>query len=213
MQERRPHSPAAERNRGPILEVLQSVFPPEADVLEVGAGTGQHAFFFTAAVPGWRWWPTNAPGEIETLAMGLAGLEQTNLQPPQALDAMGGWPDRRFDAVYSANTAHIMPRAGVRALFLGAGRVLRPAGRLVLYGPFRRDGLHTAPSNAAFDEQLRTRDPEMGIRDLDEIDGWADEARLRRIAEVAMPANNLILVFEPVPDSGSVDRHQRPEEQ
>lgn len=192
----RPHSPAAERNRAPLLAVLQAILPARADVLEIGAGTGQHADFFTANVPGWQWWPTNAPAEFGTLEAGLAGLRRPNLHPPAALDVFGAWPERRFDAVVSANTAHILAVPGVEALLAGAAGVLGDSGRLVLYGPFRRDGRHTAESNARFEASLRARDPAMGIRDLAEVDRWAAAAGLQRIAELAMPANNLTLVFE-----------------
>jgi cyclopropane fatty-acyl-phospholipid synthase-like methyltransferase len=192
----RPQSPAAERNRGPLLQVLRGLMPDDAEVLEIGAGTGQHADYFTSCQPGWRWHPTTAPQEFETLAAGLTGIERPNLGRPEPLDVFAEWPDRRYDVVFSANTAHILEKAGVRALFRGAAAVLRDAGRFVLYGPFRRNGRHTADSNARFDQSLRGRDPKMGIRDLADIDSWAKEARLRRIAELAMPANNLTLIFE-----------------
>ncbi|NKI35300.1 DUF938 domain-containing protein [Wenzhouxiangella sp. XN79A] len=196
MDPNRPHSPAAERNRAPLLAVLRAVLPESADVLEVGAGTGQHADHFSERMPGWRWWPTNAPAEQATLEAGLAGIERPNLRAPAVLDVFGRWPELRFDAVVSANTAHILSEAGVRALFGGAASVLRADGRLVLYGPFRRAGRHTAESNARFDESLRARAPHMGIRDLGEIDRWAAAVGLQRIAELAMPANNLTLVFD-----------------
>lgn len=201
MQESRPHSPAAERNRGPILEVLLRLLPVEADVLEVGAGTGQHAEYFSQEVPDWTWWPTNAPGEIDTLRAGLGAIERANLRRPDPLDVRAAWPARRFDAVYSANTAHIMQVDAVQALFRGAAGVLAPTGRLVLYGPFSRDGRPTSASNARFDADLRARDPGMGVRDLDEMERWADEAGFVRVADIEMPANNLVLAFELAGDS------------
>ena len=175
---------------------MRAVLPESGEVLEIGAGTGQHADFFTANAPGWRWWPTNAPAELATLFAGLDGVERPNLHPPAALDVFGDWPERRFDAVVSANTSHILSASGVRALFDGAAGVLSAGGRLVLYGPFRRDGRHTAESNARFDASLRARDPSMGIRDLADIDRWAGSAGFQRVAELAMPANNLTLVFD-----------------
>ncbi len=196
MKPTRPHSPAAERNRAPLLAVLRAVLPERADVLEIGAGTGQHADFFTAENGDWQWWPTNAPAEIATLQAGLIGIQRPNLHPPAALDVFGDWPARRFDAVISANTAHILATPGVEALLAGAAGALRESGRLVLYGPFRRDGRHTSESNARFDASLRARDPEMGIRELADIDRWAASVGFHRIAELAMPANNLTLVFD-----------------
>jgi cyclopropane fatty-acyl-phospholipid synthase-like methyltransferase len=181
--------------------VLRAVLPASAEVLEIGAGTGQHADYFTARMQGWRWWPTTAPAEFATLEAGLAGIHRDRLAAPAALDVFGAWPEREFDAVVTANTAHILSEAGVRALFRGAASVLAPGGRLVLYGPFRRGGEHTAPSNAQFDDQLRARDSSMGIRDLAEIDRWATEAGLGRVAELEMPANNLTLIFEYEPDA------------
>lgn len=205
----RPQSPAAERNRRPILAVLRRILPRRADVLEVGAGTGQHADFFTAEQPGWHWWPTNEPQQIGTLAAGLEGLRRGNLHLPQPLDVNGDWPGRFFDAVFTANTAHILPESGVRALMAGSARSLRADGRLILYGPFRRGGEHTAESNARFDEELKARGAGMGIRDLADIDEWAGDSGLTRIAELGMPANNLILVFEAGSTSALAD-HDRP---
>lgn len=197
MSEQRPHSPAAERNQAPVLRVLQRLLGGNAEVLEIGAGTGQHADGFTAAEPGWRWSPTDRPAELATLQAGLEGVDRPNLAAPAALDVLEEWPRRRYDAVYSANTAHIMPIPAVQALFRGAAGVLSDKGHLVLYGPFHRDGRPTADSNARFDATLRARDPGMGVRDLADIDRWAEAAGLERVAEFGMPANNLILVFVP----------------
>lgn len=181
--------------------MLREVLPEAAEVLEIGAGTGQHAEFFTGAMPDWRWWPTNAPDQLDTLAAGLAGFERPNLGTPAALDVFSAWPERHYDAVVSANTAHILAESGVRALFNGAARVLDGHGHFVLYGPFRRAGQHTSESNARFEASLRARDTAMGIRDLADIDRWAAAAGLVRIAELEMPANNLTLVFERESDS------------
>ena len=198
MPQDRPFSPAAERNREPIRQVLAAWLPESGEILEIGAGTGQHARYFAEAFPGWTWHPTNWPEEIAQLEAGLAAVELDNLQPPRPLDVTSDWPDGTWDAVYSANTAHIMAWPAVEAMFAGVGeRLAAAAGSFVLYGPFMRGGRHMAPSNAEFDEGLRRRGGGMGIRDLDDLDRLAASAGLERIAELAMPANNLTLIFKP----------------
>lgn len=199
----KPFSAAAERNRIPIGEVLERVLPETCNVLEIGAGTGQHALYFCSLRPAWRWLPSEHPDVLEMLQHGLADHGADNLESPVALDVAGEWPERRFDAVYSANTAHIMPIEAVEAMFRGVGGHLNETGRFVLYGPFKRDGRHRAPSNAEFDAGLRRRDPAMGIRDLSAIDAMAADGGLVRIAELALPANNQILVFDKTNAGGS----------
>lgn len=195
----RPHSPAAERNREPILKVLRAWLPESGRILEIGSGTGQHAVFFAQALPKWRWQPSEHPDQLPTLRAGLDGHATANIEPPIALDATGRWPDAEFDAAYSANTAHIMHFPAVEAMFTGVSSRLKPGGLFVLYGPFARGGRHNATSNAEFDASLRARDPGMGIRDVEQLDRLAENNRLARIAEIAMPANNHILVFEKTP--------------
>lgn len=191
----KPHSPAAERNREPILKVLRAWLSKSGRMLEIGAGTGQHALFFAPAFPLWQWQPTDRPEEISNLEAGLLDHGQRNIETPIGLDVKGRWPDQHFDAVYSANTAHIMHFPAVEAMFGGVGRHLNPGGLFLLYGPFMRDGRHNAPSNAEFDASLRARDPGMGIRDLVDLDRLAGHNGLERIAELRMPANNHILIF------------------
>ncbi len=194
----KPFSAAAERNRIPIGEVLERVLPESCNVLEIGAGTGQHALYFCSLRPAWRWLPSEHPDALEMLRHELVDHGADNLESPIALDVAGEWPERRFDAVYSANTAHIMPIGAVEAMFRGVGGHLSETGRFVLYGPFKRGGRHQAPSNADFDAGLRRRDPAMGIRDLSAIDAMADSSGLTRIAELALPVNNHILIFEKI---------------
>lgn len=200
MTEDRPFSPAAERNREPIRQVLAAWLPESGTMLEIGAGTGQHARHFAVSLPGWAWHATNRPEELSQLEAGLAGLDIGNLHPPRALDVTGDWPEGPWDAVYSANTAHIMDWPAVEAMFAGVGRSLAPRGLFFLYGPFMRGGQHHAPSNADFDAGLRARRVGMGIRDLDDLDPLAESSGLVRIAELAMPANNHTLIFQRADD-------------
>jgi len=191
----RPHSPAAERNREPILKVLRAWLPRSGRMLEIGSGTGQHATFFAPAMPQWQWQPSEHPNQVPTLQAGLEGHAATNIERPLVLDVTGKWPEEKFDAVYSANTAHIMHFPAVEAMFAGVGARLNSRGLFVLYGPFAHSGRHNAPSNAEFDASLRARDPGMGIRDVEQLDRLAEECGLERIAELRMPANNHILMF------------------
>lgn len=198
MNSDRPHSPAAERNRCPIFEVLRHALPRTASILEIGAGTGQHAEFFTAQQPGWTWTPTTVPDELDTLVTGLEGLDRPGLGSPAPLDVTlaSDWPEPGFDAVFAANVVHIAPAPAARALVAGAARVLAPGGRLVLYGPFTRGGRHSAESNLRFDRELRSRGVGSAVRDIEDLDRWAAEGGLARLADIAMPANNFILIYQ-----------------
>lgn len=196
----RRSSPAAGRNKGPVLEVLRRVFPQSGTVLEVAAGAGEHAAFFAAALPGVTWFPTelDPDGRASIIAWteheGLA-----NVRPPVALDARDPvWPvevDAPFDAMLCMNMIHIAPWEAALGLLAGADRVLRLGGVLVLYGPYTRNGAHTAPSNAAFDESLKARDPSWGVRDLGDVEREAAAQGLALDEVVEMPANNLTVVF------------------
>lgn len=191
-----PSAPASERNRQPILEVLREEFRGRGSVLEIGSGTGQHAVFFAAALPHLRWQTSDLPGQHGAIRTWLEHARLPNVQPPLALDVeTADLGNRRFDAVFSANTAHIMSIGAVRCMFALVGRVLPPGGVFCLYGPFRFEGRFTSPSNAEFDESLRKRDPAMGVRDLLELDGFAGTAGLARTRLYAMPANNHIVVW------------------
>jgi len=195
-----PFSPAAERNRRPILAVLRGHLRPGQRVLEIGAGTGQHARFFAARLPGIEWQTSDVEANLPGLAAGLAAADAPTMPAPLALDVLGDrWPAGPFDAVYSANTAHIMSWAGVCAMLEGAARVLEPGGMLLIYGPFSRGGEQTSESNRRFDRQLRGQDAAMGIRDLDDMDREAARYGLAREAEYAMPANNLLLIWRLAP--------------
>lgn len=192
-----PWSPAAERNAAPILDALRPRLSRDARVLEIGAGTGQHAVAFSHALAGVRWLPTEQDSALAGLSARVAAEGGPDLEAPRALDVTRpDWPPGPFDAVYSANTAHIMPWPAVQDLVAGAARVLRDRGCLFLYGPFRRPGIATAPSNERFDRSLRARDPDQGLRDLDELESVALRHHLELVEVVALPANNLFLHFE-----------------
>lgn len=195
----RRHSPAAERNRAPLLAELQRRLPPAGVALEIAAGSGQHAATFAAALPGWQWQPTDAdPGALASIAAWCAGLP--NVRPPLALDVGApAWPGApaRVDLVFCANLLHIAPWPTCAALMAGAARHLAPAGRLWLYGPFVIEGEPTAASNLAFDADLRARNPLWGLRRLADVEREAAAAGLVLHENVAMPANNRLLVFRP----------------
>jgi SAM-dependent methyltransferase len=193
----RARSPAVARNRAPILEVLRGVLPARGLVLELACGTGEHAAFFAQALPSLEWQPTDKN------ATGFAGVEAhraaagaPNLRPPLVLDATAAsWPVPRAEAVVSINMIHIAPWAATKGLIAGAARTLVDGGVLFVYGPFKRGGAHTAESNRRFDEDLRARDSSWGVRDLDDVTALAADHGFRRTEVVAMPANNLSVVF------------------
>jgi SAM-dependent methyltransferase len=192
--DRRLHAPAAERNKGPILEVLRRVLPPAGVVLEIASGTGQHVAHFAAALPGLVWQPSDTDGRLhESIRAWTQAL--TNVLPPLALDVRQPWPLARADAVLCLNMIHVSPWEVTLALIDGAGRTLPRGGVLFPYGPYRRFGRHTAASNAAFDTSLRATDPEWGVRDLEAVEERCNAAGLRLDEVVEMPANNLSLVF------------------
>jgi hypothetical protein len=192
-----PFSPAAERNKAPILAALRQVLPPEAAVLEIASGTGQHAAHFAASQPGWTWQPSDAE------AAALPGITRrcaslANVQPPVHLDVLASpWPASlgSYDAIYCANMLHISPWSTCAALMRGAAGHLAAQGQLVLYGPFIVDGETTAPSNLAFDADLKARDPRWGLRRLAQVIEEASAAGLAFERRLDMPANNLVLVF------------------
>jgi hypothetical protein len=193
----RRHSPAVERNRDVILAELHRLLPAHGTALEIASGTGQHAAHFAAALPGWQWWPTDfEAAALPSIAAWCTGL--TNVAPPQALDVTApAWPGvpTQVDAVYSANLLHIAPWACCAGLMQGAARHLSPAGLLLTYGPYIEDDVPTAPSNQAFDADLRQRNPAWGLRRLADVMQQAQGAGLHLRERVAMPANNLLLVW------------------
>ncbi|MDH5821825.1 DUF938 domain-containing protein [Luteimonas sp. RD2P54] len=197
----KPVAPACERNRTPILAVLRERFADRTRVLEIGSGTGQHAVHFAEAMPHLAWQTSDLADNLPGIRAWLDEAGLPNTPPPIALDVLQPpWPALDADAVFTANTLHIMGWDGVEAFFRGAGRILAgaPGGVLVVYGPFNDAGGYTSDSNRDFDAWLRARDPHSGIRDLGAVDALAAAAGLHRVADVAMPANNRCLVWRAV---------------
>ena len=190
-------APAAARNRQPILEVLRDRLPAQGLVLEVASGTGEHALHFAAALPGLVFQPSDPdPDARASIDAWVADSSLPNLRPALALDASRpDWPVAAADAILCCNMIHISPWASAVGLVAGAGRILPPGGLLYLYGPYRRGGRHTAPSNEAFDADLKRRNPAWGVRDLEAVAALAAEAGLGDPEIVEMPANNLSVMF------------------
>ena len=186
----KPFSEASERNRAPILAILKRVFADRKHVLEIGSGTGQHAAYFAPELPHLVW-------QASDVADNLPAIREWVSHPaPIELDVDQPWPRVDADAVFSANTCHIMSWPQVERLFAGIGGLLPRDGVFALYGPFNYHGKHTSESNARFDAMLRSRDPASGLRDIDDITTLAGRVGLRLAEDNAMPANNRLLVFQ-----------------
>lgn len=198
-----PFSHASERNQEPILRVLSEWLPASGTALEIASGTGQHAAHFGAALPGWRWYPTDVTDTLfDAIQLWADGAHADNVMPARRLDVLDrDWPseeprfDVPFDLIYCANMLHIAPWTCTPALMRGASRHLAPDGLLVLYGPFIEDGVITAPSNLAFDADLRKRDPSWGIRRREDVEFEGRSVGLTLTGRRSMPANNLLLIF------------------
>jgi len=195
--EARRYAPATLRNRDAILAVLRRHLPATGLVLEVASGSGEHAVHFAAALPGLVFQPSDShPDAHASINAWATASRLPNLRPALALDAAAAaWPVAGADAVLCINMIHIAPWAATLGLLRGAARLLPPGGPLLLYGPFRRDGAHTAPTNESFDRDLRTQDPEWGIRDLEAVAEGAAAEGFGPPEVEPMPANNLIVVF------------------
>ncbi|HXF78810.1 MAG TPA: DUF938 domain-containing protein [Usitatibacter sp.] len=193
----RETAPSAERNKQPILDVLARVLPPAGLVLEIGSGTGQHISHFARALPGLAFQPSEMDLERHpSIAAWIAHEKLANVRAPIAFDVSRlPWPVRSADAIVCINVIHISPWEATVALMQGAGEILPTGGVLVTYGPYRREGRHTAPSNEAFDASLKSRDPRWGVRDLEAVAAEAKKAGLELEEAVAMPANNFTVVF------------------
>jgi hypothetical protein len=193
-----PASPASARNREPLLDVLRRWLPPSGTVLEVASGLGEHAAWFAQALPDVTWRPTDRSAEaLDILIARREAASLPNLASPLVLDAAApdAWPIDRADAVVCINMVHISPWAATEGLMAGAARILPAGAPLCLYGPYIEAGVETAPSNLAFDADLRRRDPAWGLRDLAAVKALAAGHDLTFVERVAMPANNLCLLF------------------
>ncbi len=213
ISDQRQYAPATARNREPILAVLQEVFPSQGTILEISSGTGEHATFFTSECPGWTWLPSDPnPVARASIAAWRSHSSLPNLYAPIALDVRDVlWPVERENlppelagvdleqspivAIANINMIHISPWSACLGLMAGAGRILPPDGILYLYGPFKREGVHTAPSNASFDASLRSQNSEWGVRDLEEVIAVAQAEQFSLTTIQEMPANNLSVVF------------------
>jgi cyclopropane fatty-acyl-phospholipid synthase-like methyltransferase len=192
----KPFAESCEQNRAPILEVLRNELTGKTRLLEIGSGTGQHAVYFAPEFPQLTWQTSDVREMHPGIRVWLdeAGLD--NVLPPLALDVCRDrWPSARYDAVFSANTAHIMSWSQVQCLIAGVGRVLVPGGVLCIYGPFNYGGQFTSESNAGFDAWLKARDPLSGVRNFEDLDNLAGKAGLVLKTDYEMPANNRILVW------------------
>jgi len=192
----KPYSAACEQNKEPILAVLREVFTEPGLILEIGAGTGQHAVHFARALPHLNWQPTDQAEYLPGIYQWITEAGLPNLHPPLALDVLSEpWPVTQVAGVFSANTTHIMGWPAVEGLFRGIGRVLQPGGAFCLYGPFNYEGRYTSASNAEFDGWLKQRDPASGIRDFADLDRLARDCGLHLRQDYPMPVNNRTLVW------------------
>lgn len=193
----KPCAPSSERNREPILAVLQKVFADRRRVLEIGSGTGQHAVYFANALPHLVWQASERAENLPGIELWLTEAGLANTPPPIELDVgQANWPDQRFDAVFSANTLHIMAWSEVEHLFARLPDAMTDNATLAIYGPFNIDGHYTSESNAGFDRWLKGQGEHMGIRDLADVDALAVRVGLLRIEDHELPANNRCVVWQ-----------------
>jgi cyclopropane fatty-acyl-phospholipid synthase-like methyltransferase len=195
MSDEKPYADACDRNRGPILEVLQPLFADRRRVLGIGTGTGQHAVHFAQALKQLTWQTSDLEANLPGIRLWIEEARLPNLPPPLVLDVCGEWPAAKFDAVFTANTLHIMGWDAVRSLFAALPDVLEPDSVLAVYGPFNYNDTFTSPSNAAFDGWLKQRSAESGIRNFEAVDQLARSIGFELLEDRPMPANNRTLVW------------------
>ncbi len=195
----KPYAEACDENRDPILAVIEPLFQDCRRVLEIGSGTGQHAVYFAKKMPHLHWYTSDRVEYHAGIQAWLDESRLTNVESPLLLDvSQTHWPAPPVDAVFSANTVHIMHLEDVNALFAGVGRSLSTAGRFALYGPFNYGGSYTSDSNARFDKWLKERDPGSGIRDFESLNELAESAGLEAVEDYPMPMNNRLLCWQKV---------------
>jgi hypothetical protein len=186
---------SCEENKHPILDVLRKEFSTLQTVLEIGSGTGQHAVFFAEQLPHLIWQPSDVIESHTSIVAWTAELQLDNVLPPIELDvAKHHWPEQVYEGIFSANTAHIMSWPEVVEMFIGINKALKQQGKFCLYGPFNYQGQFTSPSNAHFDQWLKTRDPLSGIRDFEALDALAKDNQLTLLNDYELPVNNRLLV-------------------
>ncbi|HEY4145345.1 DUF938 domain-containing protein [Pinirhizobacter sp.] len=195
MSVEKPDAPSVARNHDAILDVLREAFSGAKSVLEIGSGTGQHAVFFAQALPYLSWQTSGRLENLEGIGAWLDDAGLPNTPPALAFDVNGIWPATAYDAVFTANTLHIMSFEEVQAFFAGLPGITKPGSTLVVYGPFNYDGQFTSPSNAAFNDWLKARGSHMAIRDFEAVDALATSAGFQLVADRAMPANNRCIIW------------------
>ncbi len=196
---KKPYAEACDQNGPPILDVLKQYLPQQGELLEIGSGTGQHAVMFAKEFPQLIWQASDRAEMHNGIQMWIDESDCNNLRAPIALDVLeDAWPEQQFDAVYSANTAHIMPIQAVEAMFAGVAEALKPAGQFLIYGPFLYDGEHTSESNLRFDRWIRAWESHRGVRDVTWLKEVAEPLGLVLEQDIAMPKNNRTLVWKKI---------------
>lgn len=193
----KPYSPACDRNKDPILEVLRDVIlDSDRRLLEIGSGTGQHAVYFASNFPKVEWYPTDVSANLKGISMWMSEAKLNNIQPPQRVEiGKDELPKLKFDLVFTANTFHIMHWKECKSLIKQFGGRLREGARVVIYGPFKYQGNFTSPSNEEFDKTLKKRDPLSGIRNFEDVNNAMIKNGFELMMDVPMPANNQTLVY------------------
>lgn len=192
----KPYSGACDQNRDPIVSVLEQLLPEACTVLEVGTGTGQHAVYFAEKLPHLTWQCSDQAQYHEGIHAWLNEAELSNVLPPLTLNVSeNSWPEKQYDALYSANVMHIMHWQNVVDLFVSGAKCIKENGLMICYGPFNYGNQYTSQSNASFDQSLKMRDPDSGIRNVEDLQTLAEENGLSFLHDIEMPANNRILVW------------------
>ncbi len=192
----KPFAESSEQNKGPILDILKIEFEGRLRILEIGSGTGQHATYFAEKLPQLHWTCSDLEENHAGIRMWLEEARRDNIAGPLLLDAREDWPPLSFDAVFSANTIHIMSWNAVQGMIRNTGKILPPNGKLCLYGPFIYNGEHTAESNAQFDSHLKSHDPLSGIRDVSKLRTLIRQQNMDLVKDYEMPVNNRILIWQ-----------------
>jgi cyclopropane fatty-acyl-phospholipid synthase-like methyltransferase len=195
----KPNAPSCERNAAPILRVLKEYFADRKQVLEIGSGTGQHAVHFAPQLPQLRWQTSERAEHLDGIRAWLDEAALPNTPPPLTLDVDGVWPQERYDAIFSANTLHIMGWPEVQRFFAQLPAVTTADAKLAIYGPFNVDGRFTSDSNAAFEQWLKARGAQMGIRDAAAVDALATASGFALVDDIAMPSHNRLRLWQRKP--------------